>query len=116
EDRVSLGSIRFIFANIAVLSITTFTTYIVDAFGGGQQGWTYTAMLYGLLCTLPLMATGWFVKERNVAEKVNKSQKGYIGPSLRALFTNRYFILTFILYLFCYLRQSENGIGVYLAT
>jgi len=116
EDRVSLGSIRFIFANIAVLSITTFTTYIVDAFGGGQQGWTYTAMLYGLLCTLPLMATGWFVKERNVAEKVNKSQKGSFGPILRALFTNRYFILTLILYLLWYLRQTENGIRVYYAT
>src|SRR5699024_4417897 len=32
RDRVSLGSIRFIFANVAVLSITTFTTFIVDAF------------------------------------------------------------------------------------
>src|SRR5699024_3338944 len=69
RERVSLGSIRFIFANIAVLSITTFTTFIVDAFGGGQQGWTVTAALYALLCVIPLMITGWFSKERNVAKK-----------------------------------------------
>jgi len=116
EDRVSLGSIRFIFANIAVLSITTFTTYIVDAFGGGQKGWTFTAALYALLCALPLMATGWFTKERNVAEKKDKNQKTSFGPILKALFTNKYFILTLILYLLWYLRQTENGIRVFYAT
>src|SRR5690625_1657310 len=50
KDRVSLGSIRFIFANVAVLSISAFTTVLVSTFGGGQLGWTWTAAIYGLLC------------------------------------------------------------------
>lgn len=116
EDRVSLGSIRFIFANIAVLSITTFTTYIVDAFGGGQRGWTFTALLYALLCAVPLMTTGWFVKERNIAERQDEKQKTAFIPILKALFTNKYFLLTLVLYLLWYLRQTENGIRVYYAT
>src|SRR5690606_1254252 len=58
EDRVSLGSIRFIFANAAVLSITTFTPYLVSMFGGGQKGWTWDSFLYALLCAVPLMITG----------------------------------------------------------
>ncbi|GAB3059022.1 MFS transporter [Virgibacillus ainsalahensis] len=116
EDRVALGSIRFIFANIAVLSITTFTTFLVDGFGGGQQGWTITAAIYGLLCALPLMATGWFTKERNVAKKVNENQKTSFVPILKVLFTDKYFILALVLYLLWYLRQTENGIRVFYAT
>lgn len=116
EDRVSLGSIRFIFANAAVLSITTFTTYLVGMFGGGQQGWTWTSFLYALLCAVPLMITGWFAKERNVAKAKNEEQKVSFIAVFKALFTNRYFILALILYLLWYLRQTENGIRVYYAT
>ncbi|MFC3038693.1 MFS transporter [Virgibacillus xinjiangensis] len=116
KDRVSLGSIRFIFANIAVLSITTFTTFLVDGFGGGQQGWTITAAIYGLLCALPLMATGWFVKERNIAEKKNDQHKASFTIIMKVLFKDKYFILTLVLYLLWYLRQTENGVRVYYAT
>lgn len=116
EDRVSLGSIRFIFANAAVLSITTFTTYLVGMFGGGQQGWTWTSFLYALLCAVPLMITGWFAQERNVAKAKNEEQKVSFIAVFKALFTNRYFILALILYLLWYLRQTENGIRVYYAT
>ncbi|WP_425441466.1 MFS transporter [Salinibacillus kushneri] len=116
KDRVSLGSIRFIFANVAVLSITTFTTYIVDAFGGGQKGWTATSAIYALLCAVPLMITGWYVKERNIAKKKYEGQKTSFGPILKVLFTDKYFILALVLYLLWYLRQTENGIRVYYAT
>lgn len=68
-DRVSLGSIRFIFANLSVLCITTFTTFLVNGFGGSQQGWTVTSIIYGALCAIPLMIAGYFVTERNVATK-----------------------------------------------
>lgn len=116
KGRVSLGSIRFIFANVAVLSITTFTTILVDAFGGGQQGWTWTAAIYGLLCAVPLMITGWFVKERNVAEKKDKEQKTSFVPIMKVLFSNKYFILAIVLYLLWYLRQTETGARIYYAT
>src|SRR5699024_4829029 len=69
KDRVSLGSIRFIFSNIRVLCITTFTTFLVTSFSENQQGWTYTALIYGFLCAVPLRITGYLVKERNVAKK-----------------------------------------------
>lgn len=115
RDRVSLGSTRFIFANVAVLSITTFTTFIVDAFGGGQQGWTGTALLYALLCAIPLMLTGWFSKERNIATLNSDEKRIPFGKIIKVLFTNKHFILALILYLLWYLRQTENGIRVYYA-
>lgn len=117
KDRVALGSIRFIFANVAVLSINAGTTVLVNVFGDGQQGWTYTAAIFSLLCMLPLMYTGWFVKERNIAEKREEDKGSFrFLPILKALFTNKYFLLAFALYLFWYLRQTENGIRVYYAT
>lgn len=119
EDRVSLGSIRFIFANTAVLIITSATTFIVSGFGGGQQGWTITALIYALLCALPLMAAGWFVKERNVAN-VNEGNKDGKRTSLKVIFkallSNKYFLLAILLYVLWYLRQTGNAIRVYYAT
>ncbi|WP_138420827.1 MFS transporter [Aquibacillus sediminis] len=116
KDRVSLGSIRFIFANIAVLSISSFTTVLVSGFGGGQQGWTWTAAIYAILCAVPLMITGWFVKERNVAEKKDKTQKTSFIPIIKVLFSNKYFNLSIVLYLLWYLRQTETGARIYYAT
>src|SRR5699024_5248834 len=88
----------------------------VDAFGGGQQGWTGTAALYALLCVIPLMITGWFSKERNVAKKKTGEERIPFIQILKVLFTNKYFILALVLYLLWYLRQTENAIRVYYAT
>src|SRR5699024_11933565 len=97
KDRVSLGSIRFIFSNISVLCITTFTTYLVTLFGENQQGWTYTALVYAFLCAVPLMITGYFVKERNIATKqyTSKSKTKRIPFTLilKSLLTEKYFII-----------------------
>ena len=119
KDRVSLGSIRFIFAQLAVLSITTFTTFIVNAFGGGQQGWTATTIIYALLCAIPLMIAGWFVKERNVANRTDSKGTKKRVPFfliMKVLLTNKYFIITITLYLLWYLRQTDNAMRIYYAT
>jgi len=123
KDRVSLGSMRFIFANAAVFIITTFTTFIVSFFGGGQQGWSGTAALYGILCAIPLMLTGWFVKERNVAKvsgveqsKDATKERIPLKTTVKVLFSNKYFLLALVLYILWYLRQTGNAMRVYYAT
>lgn len=115
-ERVSLGSIRFIFAVSGVLLISSFTTVLVASFGGGQQGWTYTALIAALLCAIPLMITGYFVKERNVAQKAQEVQKTSLLPVAKVLFTNKYFILAIFIYVFMYFRQTSNAVQVYYAT
>lgn len=120
KDRVSLGSIRFIFSNISVLCITTFTTFFVMNFGENQQGWTYTSAIYGLLCAVPLMITGYFVKERNVANKqykdVKEKKRIPFILIIKSLITEKYFLITIVLYLLWYLRQTDNGMRIYYAT
>ncbi|WP_232772792.1 MFS transporter [Staphylococcus xylosus] len=120
KDRISLGSIRFIFSNISVLCITTFTVYFVTSFGDNQQGWTYTSAIYVLLCAIPLMITGYFVKERNVAEKqyreVKKTKRIPFSLIIKSLITEKYFLITIVLYLLWYLRQTDNSMRIYYAT
>lgn len=116
EERVSLGSIRFMFAIAGVLLITSFTMLLVNNFGGGQKGWTLTALIAALLCALPLMTTGWFVKERNIAEKVDEGQKTSFGSTFKVLFKSKYFILAILLYVFIYLAMTGNGVQVYYVT
>lgn len=115
EDRVSLGSIRFIFAIGAVLTINSFTTILVNNFGGGQQGWRITAIIYAVLCAGFLMTTGFFVKERNVAEKQDNNRIPF-KKTFGALLKNKYFYLVFVLYLLIYMRMSASGAAVYYAT
>ncbi|KRG11244.1 MFS transporter [Staphylococcus sp. NAM3COL9] len=131
-DRISLGSIRFIFSNLSVLCISTFTTYLVSGFGDNQQGWTYTAMIYAALCAIPLMITGYFVKERNVATKQyketskntndntnkekNKNKRIPFTLILKVLITEKYFVIAIVLYLLWYLRQTDNSMRIYYAT
>lgn len=117
EDRVSLGSIRFIFAIMAVLFINAFTTRIVQGFGGGQTGWGRTSILYAILCAIPLMITGYFVKERNVAKQVDGSTNRIpLKKIFGALFKNKYFYLIFGFYFLIYVRMSAAGSAVYYAT
>ncbi|AEB30796.1 galactose:cation symporter [Carnobacterium sp. 17-4] len=116
NDRTSLGSIRFIFANAAMLFISAFTTVLVTSFGGGQQGWSFIAILYGLLCAIPLMITGFFVKERNVVEKQTDKQKIPFMTTMKALLYNKYFNITLLLYFLWYLRQTENASRIYYAS
>lgn len=96
KDRVSLGSIRFIFSNISVLCITTFTTYLVTLFGENQQGWTYTALVYAFLCAVPLMITGYFVKER-ILQQSSIRQKVKQNAYLLHLYSNHYLLKNILL-------------------
>ncbi|MCD5100549.1 MFS transporter [Enterococcus faecium] len=115
KDRTSLGSIRFIFANAAVLFISSFTTVLVNSFGSGQKGWTYTALIYGLLCAIPLMLTGYFVKERNVAKNHSKEQRISFITIFKSLLSNKHFNIALVLYLLWYLRQTESAARIYYA-
>src|SRR5699024_12867277 len=66
------------------------------------------------------MITRYFVKERNVAKKQytsnGKAKRIPFTLILKSLLTEKYFIITIILYLLWYLRKTDNGMRVYYAT
>lgn len=123
KERVQLGSYRFIFAGLAVILIGTFTSDLVEYFGGGQHGWTIVSLIYSLICFVFLFIPVLAVKELSDSELMesgNETEKenkiGFI-ESVMLLFKNKYFIMLLVWYLVMYLASGvTSGLGIYYTT
>jgi GPH family glycoside/pentoside/hexuronide:cation symporter len=116
KDRVSMGSIRFIFSVVAALVITSATMLFVNALGGGQQGWTRVTIIYAALFLVFTMITVFGVREMKPgvgkSGEKTKTEKpaetiGF-GKSLLYLVKNKYFFVILGLFLVFY---TTSGIG-----
>lgn len=84
EDRVSMGSIRFMLTAVAGIIIGTLTTVLVQIFGTGQKGWTAVAALYAVIFLICTMITVFSVKEVNNSS-VEGQRKNEVGWLLAAV-------------------------------
>lgn len=118
EDRVSMGSIRFMFTAVAGIIIGSFTTVLISAFGSGQKGWTMVAFFYAGIFLISTMITVFGLKEINGATTVEKKETGIsFGESVKALLTNKYFIENFFIFLVMYIYTGSSATsGIYYAT
>lgn len=123
EDRVAMGSVRFMFTAVAGIIIGAFTTVLIGAFGSGQQGWTAVSILYAGIFLVSTMITVFGLKEMNTAEtaqtvqKKDKAQEVSFLRSVRALLSNRYFLMIFLIFLVLYVFTGASGAsGIYYAT
>lgn len=117
EDRVSMGSIRFMLTAVAGIIIGTLTTVLVQVFGTGQKGWTAVAILYAVLFFVCTMITVFSVKEVNNAaiEEQRVNEVGW-GESVKILLSNRYFVIVFFIFLLMYIFTGLIGTaGTYYA-
>lgn len=126
RDRVSLGSIRSIFSMLAAIVIASTTPSIVNAFGGGQQGWFYTSILYSIICFVLLLIPFFSVKElpaedlysaKEMSRKEKGGNKGFFRD-FKLLVKNQYFILILLIYLVNALITGGviQSMGIYFAT
>lgn len=115
QERVQLGSIRFIFATLTTLLISYNTMDLVENFGGGTKGWRTVAMIFALLalvintiCVLMVRevpdeeAAAVTVKERPKAA----ADKISFGKSLKLLLKNPYYLIILGLYLANYIYSG----------
>lgn len=120
KDRVQMGSYRFICAIAAVLIISSFTTGIVEYFGGGQKGWTAVSLIYAIVCTICLLIPFFSVKElseEELAEGETKEEKSNFFKDFACLIKNKYFVLILLMYIFMYIMSGVmSGMGIYFAT
>ena len=63
EERVQLGSIRFIFATLTTLVISYTAMGLVENFGGGAQGWRMVALIFALIALVVNTFSVLMVKE-----------------------------------------------------
>jgi len=119
KDRVSMGSIRFMCTAVAGIIIGSFTTILIQVFGDGQKGWTMVTLLYMVVFLICTMITVFGVKElkdTNTGAEDKKKDVPFF-KSVVLLLKNKYFILTFLVFLFLYIFTGSMGAsGLYYAT
>lgn len=122
KDRVQMGSFRFIFALIGVILINSFTSALVEKFGGGQHGWFVVSIIYSIISMVFLLIPFFSVREledENTPQTQKQEKKKEISTldTFKLLFKNRYFLLLLANYLITYLVSGiTQGIGIYYAT
>ena len=122
QERVQLGSIRFMFAVVTNIVMGFAVTGGVEAFGGGAAGWRAVAIICALIGLVVNTISCLAVKEVEPDESVrkmideSKPQDDKLGfwESMKFLFTNKYYVLILVLYIVYYIMSNiTTGSGVY---
>ena len=115
EERVQLGSFRFIFAFGTSLLIQYITIKAVGWCGGGVDGWRTIAIIYALIGLTVNTISGLSVKELSETEepKDKKEEKMSFLESVKLLFSNKYYIIICCVYLFTQLYTTMISMGIY---
>lgn len=121
QERVQLGSIRFMFAVVTNIVMGFAVTGGVEAFGGGAAGWRAVAIICALIGLVVNTISCLAVKEVEPDESVRKTdeskpQDDKLGfwESMKFLFTNKYYVLILVLYIVYYIMSNiTTGSGVY---
>ena len=123
-ERGLLGTFRNLLATAGTMTINTVTLKMTAAFGGGdqysQRGWTLTTVVLMLIfCALTifqLAVTHERVDSYESDDDTNEVQKISFGKGIRALVTNKYWVLLVINILAMYFMMSTFfGSAVYFA-
>lgn len=110
--RVSLSSFRMLFSFIAIMLINGLTGSLISKFGGGQEGFSKMAIIYGVIAFVCIMITALTSKEYNIENKnkVNeKFSKEVSKKAVRSLLTNKYTWICTLGFVFNWLILSLNG-------
>lgn len=124
QERVQLGSIRFIFATFTTLVISYSAMSLVEKFGGGVQGWRTVALIFAVIGLIVNTFSVLMVKEvpdesENAASETATVEKEKISfkEALKLLLKNPYYGIVLGLYLVNYIYSGiTQGAGIYFMT
>ena len=122
QERVQLGSIRFIFATFTTLVISYSVMGLVEKFGGGVKGWRTVALIFAVIGLIVNTFSVLMVKEvpDENDEKTNAvevTEKISFKESLKLLLKNPYYGIVLGLYLVNYVYSGiTQGAGIYFMT
>ena len=118
NERVQLGSIRFVFAFGTSMLIQYLTIDAVELFGGGAEGWKIVAIIYAIIGLIINTISVFSVKELPEAdegmERERKEEhKLTFLKSFGLLLKNKYYVIICITYIMTQLYASVIGMGIY---
>ncbi|HIT89903.1 MAG TPA: MFS transporter [Candidatus Merdenecus merdavium] len=123
QERVQLGSIRFIFATLTTLVISYTAMGLVDRFGGGAKGWRMVALIFAVIALVVNTFSVLMVREVPDEERqgdtteVKETERIGLMESFQLLKKNKYFFIILGVYLVNYIYSGiTQGVGIYFMT
>ena len=143
QERVEMGSIRFMFAFGTSMLIQTITVSFVAAFGGGAAAWRTVAIIYavvGLISnTISVMSVRELSPEELAGNEINPvvydkqikegeleqvaeelkgevqtgEEKYSLGAAFKLLVQNKYYLMIVVSYLLMQIYSATLNMGIY---
>ena len=118
NERVQLGSVRFMFAFGTSMLIQYITIDAVNWFGGGVAGWRTVTIIYALIGLIVNTVSVFSVKELPEAdeemerERVEEHKLTFL-KSIKLLLKNKYYVIICVTYIITQIYSSVIGMGIY---
>ena len=122
NERVQLGSIRFIFAFTTSTIIQAITFGLVDYFGNDAAAWKIVALIYviiGIISnTISVLSLKELPEEENNTKKETSApaEKYSLREAVGLLIKNKYYLLILGIYLLTQLYSAFTGVGTFYMT
>lgn len=127
NERVQLGSIRFMFAVVTNIFMGFAVTGMVEKFGGGADGWRTTALIFAIVGLVVNTISCLAVKELPEdelaevddsarIEKPAEEKHGFV-ETVKLLVHNKYYLMILAIYIVYYIMSNlTTGAGTFCAT
>lgn len=118
NERVQLGSFRFIFAFGTSMLIQYITIDAVNWCGGGAEGWRTVAIIYAIIGLIVNTISVFSVKElpetdECIEEEGKEEHKLTFLQSFKVLLQNKYYVIICTTYIITQIYSSVIGMGIY---
>ena len=120
NERVQLGSIRFIFSLLTNLVVATATVGLVEAFGGGAKGWKTVAIIFSVAALIINTISVFSIKELPEEELLGEKKIQEIvslAAGIKVIVKNKYYLMILAIYVLYYgMMGVTQTVGIYYMT
>lgn len=120
NERVQLGSIRFIFSLLTNLVVETATVGLVEAFGGGAKGWKTVAIIFSVAALIINTISVFSIKELPEEELLGEKkiqEKVSLAAGIKVIVKNKYYLMILAIYVLYYgMMGVTQTVGIYYMT
>ncbi len=118
NERVQMGTFRFIGATIGNVVVSNYTLVLVEKLGGGATGWRGTAIIFALaglvINTFSVLSVKELPEEEPAGGSAGAGEKLNLPGIIKALLSNPYFDMLAMLYLLFYMMMTISmGAAIY---
>lgn len=116
-ERSLLTVFRMLLGTITAIVINNITLPLVNFFGGGAGGWQKTMAVYGACAAAIILIVFFNTRERIKPQQPAKAkaQKVPVKSMLKALFSNKYWVMILFVGVFVYILFAMPGVFIYYA-